>query len=97
MRSRGPRRTLENPARRARVPRPTIHSQNAFEPTRMTMPNEFEELARKAPPTLARQVLGFLLENKKWWLLPIVLVLGLVGLLSLVAGTGAAPFIYTMF
>jgi len=63
----------------------------------MTMPNEFERLAKQAPPTLARQLLAFLLENKKWWLVPIVLVLGLVGLLSLVAGTGAAPFIYTMF
>jgi len=63
----------------------------------MTMPNEFERLAKQAPPTLARQLLTFLLENKKWWLVPIVLVLGLVGLLSLVAGTGAAPFIYTMF
>ncbi len=61
------------------------------------MPNEFEQLAKHAPPNLARQLLVFLLENKKWWLVPIVLVLGLVGLLSLVAGTGAAPFIYTMF
>ena len=35
--------------------------------------------------------------RKKWWLLPIVLVLGAVGTLALFAGTGAAPFIYTMF
>lgn len=61
------------------------------------MPNEFEKLAQQTPPCLARQLFVFLLENKKWWLLPIVFVLGLVGLLSLVAGTGAAPFIYTMF
>ncbi len=61
------------------------------------MPNEFEKAAQQTPPHLARQLFAFLVENKKWWLVPIVLVLGLVGLLSLVAGTGAAPFIYTMF
>ncbi len=61
------------------------------------MPNEFEKAAQQTPPNLARQLFAFLVENKKWWLVPIVLVLGLVGLLSLVAGTGAAPFIYTMF
>lgn len=61
------------------------------------MPNDFEKAARQAVPGLGRQLLGFLVENKKWWLVPIVLVLGMVGLLSLVAGTGAAPFIYTMF
>jgi hypothetical protein len=39
----------------------------------------------------------FLLENKKWWLLPILAVLLVFGLLVLLAGTGAAPFIYTLF
>jgi drug/metabolite transporter superfamily protein YnfA len=39
----------------------------------------------------------FLRDNKKWWLLPILAVLVLFGLLMLLAGTGAAPFIYTLF
>jgi hypothetical protein len=39
----------------------------------------------------------FLRDNKKWWLLPILAVLLLFGLLVLLAGTGAAPFIYTLF
>jgi hypothetical protein len=39
----------------------------------------------------------FLRDNKKWWLLPILLVLLLFGVLVLLAGTGAAPFIYTLF
>ena len=39
----------------------------------------------------------FLGDNKKWWLLPILLVLALFGLLAVLAGSGAAPFIYTLF
>jgi hypothetical protein len=40
----------------------------------------------------------FLRENKKLWLLPIFLVLGLVGtLLVLVEGSALSPFIYTVF
>jgi len=39
----------------------------------------------------------FLRTNKKWWLLPILVVLLLFGLLILLSGTAAAPFIYTLF
>ena len=40
----------------------------------------------------------FLMERKKWWLIPIVLVLFLVGaLLVLAPATGMTPFIYTLF
>lgn len=66
----------------------------------MTKPdqkNEFEEMADEAQPSLAAEFIGFLAHNKKWWLLPILLVVGLVGLLAVFAGTGAAPFIYTLF
>lgn len=39
----------------------------------------------------------FLRDNKKWWLAPIIIsILGL-GLLVLLGGTAAAPFIYTLF
>ncbi len=40
----------------------------------------------------------FLRFNKKYWLLPIVLMLVLVGLLLVLArGSAVAPFIYTLF
>jgi uncharacterized protein DUF5989 len=40
----------------------------------------------------------FMKVRKKWWLLPIVIVLLLVGaLLVLVQGSALAPFIYTIF
>ena len=40
----------------------------------------------------------FLRERKKYWLLPIVIVLALFGILIVLSqGTAVAPFIYTIF
>ncbi len=40
----------------------------------------------------------FFKENRKWWLVPIVLVLILLGaLIMLTQGSALAPFIYTLF
>jgi hypothetical protein len=39
----------------------------------------------------------FLLENKKFWMIPIVLVMVVLGLLIAAGGTAAAPFIYSLF
>lgn len=57
----------------------------------------FQRLAREQRPSLLAEFWYFLKHNKKWWLLPIVLVLLLLGLIVLLAGTSAAPFIYTIF
>jgi drug/metabolite transporter superfamily protein YnfA len=47
---------------------------------------------------LAGEVWLFLRQNKKYWLLPIVLVLVLVGALLVFAQSSAlAPFIYSIF
>lgn len=56
-----------------------------------------EELSEQAQPGLVAEFIDFLKENKKWWLLPILLVIGMVGLLAVFAQSGAAPFIYTLF
>jgi hypothetical protein len=41
---------------------------------------------------------AFLRENKKWWLLPIAVMLVLLGaLIVLTQGSALAPFIYTLF
>jgi len=55
----------------------------------------FRREAEQPPLGLVREFLAFLVENKKWWLAPIVLVLLLLGLLVVLANTGVAPFIYT--
>ena len=40
----------------------------------------------------------FLKERKKYWLLPIILVLALFGVLIVLSqGSAVAPFIYTIF
>jgi hypothetical protein len=36
----------------------------------------------------------FLKYNKKWWLLPLLIALLLLGLLVILSGSGLAPFIY---
>ena len=48
--------------------------------------------------TIMKEFGQFLLERKKWWLTPIVLMLVLLGaLLVLTEGSALAPFIYTLF
>ena len=40
----------------------------------------------------------FMLENKKYWLAPILITLVLVGVMLVLAkGSAIAPFIYTLF
>jgi hypothetical protein len=56
-----------------------------------------QELSEKKSSGLAAEFLAFLLHNKKWWLAPIIIFLLLLGILAILGGTGAAPFIYTLF
>ena len=47
---------------------------------------------------LIRDLWGFLRVRKKYWLLPMILVLLLFGaLIVLTSGSAIAPFIYTLF
>ena len=47
---------------------------------------------------LVREFWLFLRVRKKWWLAPIMIVLGLLGLLIVATqGSAIAPFIYTLF
>ncbi len=40
----------------------------------------------------------FLRDRKKWWLLPMIVVLLLIGvLIVMTSGSAIAPFIYTLF
>ncbi len=59
--------------------------------------NDFAADARKERTGLLAEFWDFLRENKKWWLAPIIVsILGL-GVLVMLGGTAAAPFIYTLF
>jgi hypothetical protein len=60
--------------------------------------SEFEHAAQHEEKTgFVAELWAFLKENKKWWLIPIIVVLALFGVLVLLSGSGAAPFIYTLF
>jgi hypothetical protein len=58
---------------------------------------EFQQHATRSRENIAIEFLQFLKHNKKWWLLPIILVLLLLGLVILLSGTAIAPFIYPLF
>ena len=48
--------------------------------------------------TVLREFVRFLVQQKRYWLIPIVVVLVLFGLLLMFAQTSVvAPFIYTLF
>lgn len=45
-----------------------------------------------------RDLIGFLKERKKYWLIPMILIFLLLGILIVIGGGSAlAPFIYTLF
>ncbi|MBU1565868.1 MAG: hypothetical protein KJ630_09600 [Proteobacteria bacterium] len=56
-----------------------------------------DSLENGADIGLLAEAWSFLRENKKYWLIPILIVFSFFGLLLALAGTGAAPFIYTLF
>ncbi len=59
--------------------------------------DDFASQASQKRVGLVWEFVDFLTENKKWWLAPIIIsILGL-GLLVMLGGSAAAPFIYTLF
>ena len=59
--------------------------------------DEFLTQAAGTQAGLVSELIGFLKANKKWWLAPIIISILLLGLLVVLGGTAAAPFIYTLF
>jgi hypothetical protein len=64
--------------------------------TKSTRNSLIEEAAARRPSVVSEFV-HFMSENKKWWLTPIVVCLLALGLLVVIGGSAAAPFIYTLF
>jgi hypothetical protein len=60
-------------------------------------PNAFSKQAEGSQRGPVAELWVFMLNNKKWWLTPIILVLVAVGVLAVLGGTGVAPFIYSLF
>ncbi len=47
--------------------------------------------------SLVGEFYAFVKANKKFWLIPLLIALLLLGLIIVLGGTAAAPFIYTLF
>jgi hypothetical protein len=48
--------------------------------------------------SITSELWAYMRERKKWWLLPIIITMLLVGVLLILAQTSAlGPFIYTIF
>lgn len=58
----------------------------------MKPPMEF-----KKNPGFLRELVMFIRYNKKWYLIPIIVSILLLGILIVLGNTGAAPFVYTLF
>jgi hypothetical protein len=51
-----------------------------------------------AKQSLTREFFAFIRQEKKWWMIPLIAILLLVGALILFAGSSPlAPFIYPLF
>ena len=60
--------------------------------------NSFEQAAARPHRVgFLAELWGFLRDNKKWWLLPVLVVVVAMSLLIFLSGTAVAPFIYTFF
>jgi hypothetical protein len=60
--------------------------------------DDFSKIANESKEqSLVGELIDFLRDNKKWWLAPILIVMLLMGVLILLSGSAAAPFIYTLF
>lgn len=64
---------------------------------RQPQKEDFAAQASGGRESLVSEFVAFLKENKKWWLAPILIAILGLGLLVLLGGTAAAPFIYTLF
>jgi hypothetical protein len=59
--------------------------------------NEFEQLKNESSAGIVREFWQFILENKTWWMMPIMISFSIFGVFIALAATGALPFIYTIF
>lgn len=66
-------------------------------PEKPTEKTEFEKAADGQHMSIFQEFWHFILQEKTWWMVPILIVLALLGLLVALSATGAAPFIYTLF
>ena len=58
---------------------------------------DFQALASQKRTRFLNELGRFAMQTRKWWLVPLIVVLLGIGLIIVLGGTAAAPFIYTLF
>lgn len=58
---------------------------------------DFERMHARGRTNVLTEFLGYLRASRKWWMVPILVVMLGLGVLALLAGSPIAPFIYTLF
>ncbi len=58
---------------------------------------KFVEESANPQPSLISEFVEFFLQNKKWWLTPIIVILLILGLFIVLTNTAVGPFIYVFF
>ena len=58
---------------------------------------EFEKSGEEKDIGLMGEFIGMLKQNKKYWLIPLIIILLICGGLIILGSSAAAPFIYTLF
>ncbi len=59
--------------------------------------DEFLQAAGDDDKGIVSEFVEFMAENKLWWMAPILVVFGLLGVLLILGASGLAPFIYALF
>ncbi len=57
----------------------------------------FVQQAQQTSPGMLHEYWNFLRHSKKWWIIPTVAVLLLLGVLVALSASGLAPFIYALW
>jgi len=58
--------------------------------------DEFLDAASDDDKGIVSEFVQFMAENKVWWMAPILIVFGVLGVLLVLGSTGVAPFIYAL-
>lgn len=77
--------------------RDATEQKDFFQMTDSNSQREFEKEAAQESSNIFVEYWQFLRVNKKWWLIPIIVFLMVVGLFIFLTSTPVAPFIYTLF
>lgn len=78
-------------------PKNAVTSAEEPAPNEPDQEEQFSLLAQGRSRGTGLELISFLAENKKWWLLPILAGFLLLSVIAGLTSTAVAPFIYTLF